>query len=94
MSAMTPLERLDAAIETYLRDTGQLPDGGFVTSWALGVGRSRIQVENSEALPRVDGMTYTFGPQTSVVQLAGLAKFLDVVAERAMYGALSEPEDD
>jgi len=90
---LTPLQKLDDAVHEFLRETEQLPEGGFVTGWALGVARARVQSEEADMLPLAHGMTYAFGPQTSVVQLGGLAKYLDVVAEKAMWQDLSDPID-
>lgn len=89
-----PLQKLDDAIEEFFRGTEQLDGGGFITGWALGVSKARIQSEKPEALPLVSGLTYAFGPQTNVDQLAGLAKYLDIVAEKAMYESLGDGDDD
>lgn len=83
----TPLERLaDAVHEFFEADQ----DGTFVTSWAVVVSTARIQTENADALPMVDGAQYALGPETSAVQAAGLATFLNVVIERATWQMLSE----
>lgn len=92
MPELTPLQKLDDAVQTYLTEV--YDDGRFLTGWAVGISTARIQSDDDQALPMVSGMHYSFGPQTSVVQLAGLAKFLDVVAERAMYGALNSDDDE
>lgn len=89
----TPLERLDDAIQAFLTETDD-GEGRFMTGWALGISTARIQSDDTDALPMVTGMYYTLGPQTSIVQLAGLAKFLDVVAENAMYGTLNTRDAD
>ena len=94
VDVVTPLQKLDNAIEEFFRETEQLDGGGFITGWALGVSKARIQAEDETALPLVSGLTYAFGPQTNVDQLAGLAKYLDIVAERAMYQSLGEGDDD
>lgn len=90
----TPLEALDAAIEQFLRDTNQLDNGTFLTGWTIGVATSRIQAEDSDALPMVSGSSYSIGPQTSVGQFAGLAKYLEVVAEKAIWQQLSNDVED
>jgi len=41
----------------------------------------------------VSGARYTFGPQTSIIQLTGLAKYLSVVAEKATWEQLADPDD-
>ena len=94
MAEMTPLERLDAAVETFLHETDRLKQGGFVTGWALGVSTARVQADDDTALPMVSGATYTLGPQTSIVQFAGLAKYLEVVAEKVAWHQLSDSDDD
>lgn len=91
---VTPLQKLDNAIEEFFRETEQLEDGGFITGWALGVSKAKIQSDVESALPLVSGMTYAFGPQTQVAQLAGLARYLDIVAEKAMWQSLEEDDDD
>lgn len=90
----TPLETLDLAIEQFLRDTDQLNDGTFVTGWTVGISTSRIQADDEASLPMVTGTRYAFGPQTSMVQFAGIAKYLEVVSERAMWRAESNDDDD
>ncbi len=90
---MTPLQKLDDAVHEFLRETEQLDEGAFVTGWAFGVARARVQSDMPQALPLAHGMTYALGPQTSIVQAAGLAKYLDVVSEKAMWQDLSEPID-
>jgi hypothetical protein len=94
MADRTPLEVLDAAVETFLRDTDQLNHGAFVTGWALGVATARVQAEDDEVLPMVTGARYTLGPQTSLVQFGGLAKYLEVVSEKAIWNHLSETDAD
>ncbi len=89
---LTPLQKLDDAVHKFLRETEQLEDSAFITGWALSVDRARIQADASASLPLVHGMTYAFGPQTSVVQLAGLSSYLSVVAERAMYASLNDDD--
>lgn len=82
-----PLQKLDDAIEEFFRETGQLDDGGHITGWALGVSKAKVQPDES-MLPLISGMTYAFGPQTQIAQLAGLAKYLDLVAEKAYWQSL------
>jgi hypothetical protein len=40
MDILTPLQKLDDAVHEFLRETEQLPEGGFVTGWALGVAHA------------------------------------------------------
>lgn len=94
MADSTPLERLDTAIERFMIETDQLQDGGFVTGWALGISKSRVQADDPDALPMVSGTTYSIGPQTSVMQFTGLAKYLEVVAEKVIWEQLSDDPDD
>lgn len=94
MSEPTPLQVLDDAVETFLRATDQLGEGGFVTGWAIGVSKARIQADDDASLPMVSGATYVFGPQTSIIQLAGLAKYLEVIAEKVTWQQLSDSNDD
>jgi hypothetical protein len=94
VDVVTPLQKLDNAIEEFFRETEQLGDGGFITGWALGVSKAKIQAAYEDRLPLVSGLTYAFGPQTNVDQLAGLAKYLDTVAEKAMWASLDDDEDD
>lgn len=90
---LTPLQKLDDAVHEFLRETEQLGDSAFVTGWAIAVDKARVQSNDDQSLPLVHGMTYVFGPQTSVVQLAGPSRYLDVVAERAMYASLNSNDD-
>jgi hypothetical protein len=92
MTDRTPLERLDNAVEEFIRETGKT--GSFVTGWALGVSTARVQAEDDTMLPMVTGAVYTLGPQTSIIQFAGLAKYLDVVADKATWQQLSEADED
>jgi hypothetical protein len=94
MMAETPLEKLGNAIEDFLRSTGQLDDGRFMTGWVIGTSTARLQTDDHDALPLVSGQTYAFGPETSVTHMAGLAKFLEVAAERAMWSELGDADDD
>lgn len=89
---LTPLQKLDDAVQEFLRETEQLEGGAFVTGWGFGVSMARIQADDSTSLPLVGKMTYAFGPQTSLEQLAGLAKYLDIVAENAMYDSLRDDD--
>lgn len=77
-----PLHELERAIEKFMHDTGQLEEG-FITGWALGVSKAKLNPENVN-YPITSGMTYTFGPSTSVIQLAGLGRYLSIVADEAM----------
>jgi hypothetical protein len=92
--ALTPLEKLDDAIHEFLRETNHSEDDRMITGWALAASTSRIQVEDDTALPLVTGSTYTIGPQTSIIQFAGLAQYLEVVAEKAMWQQLSDADED
>jgi hypothetical protein len=92
VSDSTPLERLDSAIHEFLRETEQLDDGRFVTGWVIGTSTARLQADDDDALPLVTGATYALGPQTSTVQLAGLAQFLAIVAEKATWQQLSDDD--
>lgn len=94
MSEQTPLEKLDDAIQQFLQETDQLADGTFVTGWAIGVSTARLQADDEQSLPMVTGAAYSLGPQTSIVQLAGLAKYLEVVAEKATWEQLTNSDDD
>jgi hypothetical protein len=89
----TPLERIDSAIEQFLRETDQLQDGAFVTGWVLSASKARIQSDDESSLPLVTGATYALGPQTSTALAAGLVKFLDVI-EKATWRMLSEDDED
>jgi len=88
----TPLEKLDDAVHEYLESL-DLQEGTFVRAWAVGIETGRIQTEMPEALPLADGMQYAFGPQTSIVQVSGLAKFLQTLAENRMYYALNHSDE-
>ena len=90
----TPLQKLDNAIQEFFQETDQLSEGRFVTGWALGASTARIQSDTDDFLPLVTGATYSLGPQTSIVQFAGLAKYLDVVAEKATWEQLSGSDDE
>ena len=89
-----PLQKLDSAIEEFLQETDGLSGGRFISGWMLGVSLSRIQSEDEIALPLVSGMTYTFGPQTHIAQAAGIAKYLEVVAEIAFRRTFDEDGAD
>lgn len=93
MDILSPLQTLDDAIHEFLQTTDQL-NGGHVTGWALGISTARLQTDDPDSLPMVSGMTYVFGPQTSVIQLAGLAKYLDLVAEKGMWQTLTPDDND
>lgn len=80
----TPLDKLADAIHEFFKTT-DMPEGSFITGWALVASTARIQPDDHDALPLVDGARYAIGPETSVVQAAGLARFLDVVCERQFY---------
>lgn len=86
----TPLERLADAVREFFDTDPSMPEGTFVTGWAVIVSTARIQSENPDALPMVDGARYALGPETSAVQAAGLAAFLNVVVERATWQMLAE----
>lgn len=93
--AETPLERLGAAIEAFFAEGESMPDGAFITGWVVAASHARVQSDNPDALPMVDGAQYALGPETSAVQAAGLARFLDVVVERATWTMLNgSPDDD
>lgn len=94
MSEQTPLEKLDSAIDEFLRETEQLQEGAFVTGWVLSASKARIQSDDDSALPIVTGATYALGPQTSTALAAGLVKFLDVVIEKATWRMLTEDDDE
>lgn len=94
MTDLTPLEVLDAAVEAFLHSTDQLDQGAFVTGWAIGISTARVQADDHTALPMVTGARYTLGPQTSVIQLAGLAKYLEIIAEKATWEQLSDDDND
>jgi hypothetical protein len=94
MSApLTPLEKLADAVHEFFSAVG-MADGAFVTGWAVIASTARIQADDATALPLVGGARYALGPETSVVQAAGLARFLDVVCERATYQQLAKAEAD
>jgi hypothetical protein len=93
MAVLNALQKLDEAINEFLSETDQLDDGTFVTGWAIGVATARLQADDDTALPMVTGATYTLGPQTSIIQLAGLAKYLEIIAEKATWQQLSDPLD-
>lgn len=86
----TPLEKLADAVREFFDSDPDMAEGTFVTGWAVVVSTARIQSENPDALPLVDGARYALGPETSAVQAAGLAAFLNVVVERATWRMLSE----
>ena len=91
--ADTPLERLGAAIETFLRETDGIEASGFITGWVLAASTARVQTDDDEALPLVTGSQYALGPETSITNAAGLTKFLDIVLERATWQSLNDPDD-
>lgn len=94
MADESPLERLGTAIEEFLRTTDSLEDHAFVTGWVIAASTARVQVEDDRALPMVTGAQYAIGPETSITQAGGLADFLAVVTERAMWSMLRESEED
>lgn len=94
MDILTPLQKLDNAIEEFFRDTDQLTDGGFITGWVIGASKTRIQSDDETALPMVSGSTYAFGPQTTVTNGMGLAKYLEIVFEKATWQQMSEEADE
>ncbi len=87
---ITPLQKLDDAIAEFLDTTEQIGEGGFITGWVLGVSKARIQADDADALPMISGTTYAFGPQTTVTNGAGLAKYLEIVFEKAAWQQLSD----
>ncbi len=92
----TPLERLGAAISAFFEETGSFPPSAVMSGWVVVATHSRVQTEDPNALPLVSGAQYAIGPETSTVEAAGMARFLDVVVERATWGMLngSSDEDD
>lgn len=78
----TPLQRLDDAIHQFLTETGELVDGKWVTGWILSASTARVE-DGGEHLPLVSGAQYALGPQTSITDAAGLARFITQVVDRA-----------
>ena len=88
--ADTPLERLGAAISAFMEETESFPPGAVMSGWVVVATHSRLQFDDPDALPLVSGVQYAIGPETSTVEAAGMARFLDVVVERATWQMLSD----
>lgn len=88
----TPLQKIDDAVNEYLAETSD--HSPIVTGWTLGIATARIQPDNDDMLPMVTGMTYTLGPQTSIIQMAGLGRYLSIVAENEMLSNTHENDDE
>lgn len=93
MADLTPLQKLDDAIHDFLKETGSLDNGKWVTGWTLGISTARVDPDG-ENVPLVTGAQYALGPQTSTTDAAGIVRFLDVVLERATWAMLNDGDGD
>lgn len=93
MSNETPLEQMGEQVTKFFSENG-LPEGAFITGWALIVSTARIQSEQNGLLPLADGTSYALGPETSLVQAAGMAQFLKTVCDRSFWERLDDAEED
>lgn len=90
----TPLEKLDTAIHEFFQEIGADSEGRYLTGWVMAAATARLQTDSDTSLPLVTGSQYSVGPQTSITQMAGLVRYLDVVAEKVMWQQLSAPEEE
>jgi hypothetical protein len=91
VTADTPLQRLDDAVHEFFRETGVTDDGKWITGWVIAASTARTD-HSIDDIPLVTGAQYALGPQTSTTDAAGLARFLDVVIERATWNMLSDDD--
>lgn len=88
----TPLERLGEAIRVFLEETESIPPTAVMSGWVVVATHSRVQSEDPDALPLVSGTQYAIGPETSVTDAWGMARFLDLVIQRSTWQMLGDSE--
>lgn len=92
MTELTPLQKLDDAIHEFAKATG-LKEQAWISGWVITY--STVQIEPAEdSLPMVSGANYAIGPQTTMTDAAGLAKFISLAIEKAAWDLLTHNEEE
>lgn len=78
-----PLDKLEDAIREYFAADTETPDGTIITGWTIAASTTRLREDDGTI---VNGARYAIGNDTSYVQAAGLAAYLDVVTRGIFTG--------
>ncbi|QGH80660.1 hypothetical protein SEA_SBLACKBERRY_2 [Microbacterium phage SBlackberry] len=84
MTEQSPIEKLQEAVDEFFRVTNPDDELGMLTGVAVIVEYKSF-TDDPDAMPVADRNLYALGANTSTATAAGLAQYLRVVSERAMW---------
>ncbi|QCQ57447.1 hypothetical protein SEA_SUCHA_2 [Microbacterium phage Sucha] len=84
MSDQSPMEKLQDAVDEFFRTIDPEDELGMLTGLAVVVEYKSF-TDDPDTMPVADRNLYALGTNTSTATAAGLAQYLRVVTERAMW---------
>ncbi|QWY83790.1 hypothetical protein SEA_PERMAG_2 [Microbacterium phage PermaG] len=84
MTEQSPIEKLQEAVDEFFRTIDPEDELGMLTGVAVVVEYKSF-TDDPGVLPVADRNLYALGANTSTATAAGLAQYLRIVTERAMW---------